>query len=69
MLADVGFVGESLIADGSGGGVGFFEGVVDEVFVEADGDAGLPFGSGSGGAILSRFPLLKSYFAYLGIEG
>ena len=31
---------EGLVADGSAGGVGFFEEVVDEVFVEADGDAG-----------------------------
>src|SRR5271167_564061 len=36
-----GFVDEGLIADGSAGGVGLFEEMVDEVFVEADGDAGL----------------------------
>ena len=34
-----GFVDEGLLACGSAGGVGLFEEVVDEVFVEADGDA------------------------------
>lgn len=41
-----GFVDEGLIAGGSAGGVGYFEEVVDEVFVEADGDAGFPLGLG-----------------------
>jgi hypothetical protein len=35
-----GLVNEGLVADGSAGGVGFFEEVVGEVFVEADGYAG-----------------------------
>ena len=38
-----GFVDEGLVADGSAGGVSLFEEVVDEVFVEADGDAGFAF--------------------------
>jgi hypothetical protein len=37
-----------LIAGGSAGGVGLFEEVVDEVFVEADGYAGFAFRLGFG---------------------
>jgi hypothetical protein len=55
-----------LIAGGSAGGVGLFEEVVDEVFVEADDDAGFPFGSGSGGVIRPRFPWLESYGCFIG---
>src|SRR5271163_707915 len=36
-----GFVAEGLVTSGSAGGIGLFEEMVDDVFIEANGDAGL----------------------------